>query len=179
MVTFSLGRKYHCITLPKRIVCAIFLYLAFGDLKPLKVMLTYIRHKLTHKTLLLNYIEACAKWPPFRRRYFQMYFSKRRLTYFDSNFTESCSVESKLNGWCSGLARNRWQAITWTSDDPIHGGICASSSINELTYIVTAVLDTELYLLLNCPCWYISCQRNATVLTHCGQVAPYAWHRWS
>ena len=31
------------------------------------------------------------KWPPFRRRHFQMHFHQLKVLYFDSNFPEICS----------------------------------------------------------------------------------------
>ena len=37
------------------------------------------------------------KWPAFRRRYFQMYFSERKALYFDWNFTEVCSEGSNFH----------------------------------------------------------------------------------
>ena len=33
-----------------------------------------------------------------------------------------------------GLASNRWQAIIWSNDDPVHWHIYASSGLNELTH---------------------------------------------
>ena len=39
----------------------------------------------------LTHIEAETKWPPFRRRHFQMHFPEWKYLNFDSNFTEICS----------------------------------------------------------------------------------------
>ena len=64
------------------------------------------------------------KWPPFRRRHFQIHFLEWKVWYFDSNFTEVCSKGSNWQevsiGSGDGLALNRWQAITWSNADPVH-----------------------------------------------------------
>ena len=43
-----------------------------------------------HKTWLAYF--SWEKWPPFRRRHFQMYFIKWKLFIFNENFTEICSL---------------------------------------------------------------------------------------
>ena len=41
--------------------------------------------------ILLTHLPR-TKWPPFRRRYFQMYFREWKVSYFNKNFTEVCSI---------------------------------------------------------------------------------------
>ena len=69
------------------------------------------------------------KWPPFRRQYFQMHFRKRKVLYFEWNFTEVYSSGSNGQkariGLDNGSAPNRRQAIIWTNADPIHWRIYA------------------------------------------------------
>ena len=66
------------------------------------------------------HIEAEAKWTPFHRQHFQMYFLEWKCMNFAYDFTEVCS-------WCinqqytsigsdNGLAPTRRQAIIWTND---------------------------------------------------------------
>ena len=44
-------------------------------------------------TIRAGYINSSpwTRWPPFRRRYFQMHFREWKVLYFDLNFTEVCS----------------------------------------------------------------------------------------
>ena len=65
-----------------------------------------------------------------------MYFREWKVPYFYSNFTEVCSLGSYCQkgsiGLGNGLAPNRWQAITWTDDDPSHWRIYAELAGDEL-----------------------------------------------
>ena len=63
-----------------------------------------------------------------------MHFRERNVLYFDWNFTEVCSL---VSNWLSiglgnGLVPNRWQAIIWTTADPIHWRIYAGLGGDEL-----------------------------------------------
>ena len=55
---------------------------------------------------------------------FQAHSTERRFLHFDSNFIEVCSPVSNWQGVISGsgngLAPNRRQAITWTTDDLVY-----------------------------------------------------------
>ena len=70
------------------------------------------------------------------RQHFQMHFLEWKLWYSDSNLAEICSQESNWQypsiGSGNGLAPNRWQAITWTNDDPVDCSIYAALGGNEL-----------------------------------------------
>ena len=76
------------------------------------------------------------KWPPFRKRHFQMNFLEWKFLCFDSNFTEVCCQGSNRQyvsiGLSNGLAPNRRQAITWTNADPVHWSIYAALGGDEL-----------------------------------------------
>ena len=70
------------------------------------------------------------KWPPFRRRHFQMYFLECKCIDFNQNFTEVYSQWSSWQYSSTGsdndLALTRRQAIIWTNADPIHWRIYAA-----------------------------------------------------
>ena len=72
---------------------------------------------------------------PFNRWYFYIHFHEWNVLYFDSNFTEVCSLGSNWQqpsiGLDHGLALNRRQAIIWTNADPIHWSIYASIGGDE------------------------------------------------
>ena len=79
--------------------------------------------RIAHNFPLLH-IEAWRKWHTFCRQHFQMHFFNEKFLRFNLNFTEVCSQGSDWQ-WVStgsgnGKAPNRWQAITWTSGDPLH-----------------------------------------------------------
>ena len=63
-----------------------------------------------------------------------MHFLERN----DSNFIEICSQDSNWQyasiGLGNGLALNRWQAVTWTNDDPVHLRIYAALGGDELMF---------------------------------------------
>ena len=46
------------------------------------------------KDLINKHIEANTKWPPFRRRHFQMHFLEWILLNYNFNYTEACSLWS-------------------------------------------------------------------------------------
>ena len=81
--------------------------------------------------------EAETKWLPFRRQ-FQTHFHEWKVFYFDSNFTEFCSLGSNRPffsiGSHNGLARNRHQAIVGLVHWHIYICICVSFILNKLTH---------------------------------------------
>ena len=79
------------------------------------------------------------KWPPFRRRHFQMHFHEWNVLHLDSNFTQICSLRANsqyasINPG-NGLAPNRRQAITWTNANPVHWRIHATVGGAELNHM--------------------------------------------
>ena len=86
----------------------------------------------------IKLIPSWPKWPPFRRRHFQMRFREWKVLYFDYNVTEVCS------SWCNwqypsvgldtGLALIRRQAIIWTNVDLMHWRIYAALGVDELIH---------------------------------------------
>ena len=73
----------------------------------------------------------------FDGQYFQMYFWKWKVLYFNQNFTEVCfggynclQVNISLG---NGLAMNRQRAIIWTNADPVHWHIYVALGGDELT----------------------------------------------
>ena len=84
-----------------------------------------------HK-LGFNWSTPWTKWPPFRRRYFQMHFHEWKLLYFYQNFAEVCSNwQYPSSGSGNGLTPNRRQAIIWTNADPIHICVTRVSWVNS------------------------------------------------
>ena len=77
-------------------------------------------HMLTSLWLHIYYIETKTKWSAFCSRHFQMNFRSSKSSYFDSNFTETCSqgfIKQQDNiDSDNGLAPNRRQAIIWIND---------------------------------------------------------------
>ena len=61
---------------------------------------------------------------------FKRIFLNENVRIFISNFTEICSWGSNWQlvsiGSGNGLAPNRWQAITWSNDDPVYRRIYAA-----------------------------------------------------
>ena len=59
------------------------------------------------------------KWPPFRRRYFQMHICEGKFCIL--KFLPQHLINNKPGiGWYNGLVPNRRQAIIWTSAVLIH-----------------------------------------------------------
>ena len=60
------------------------------------------------------------KWPPFRRKHFQMHFLEWKCLNLDQNFTDVSSYGSNYQysgiGSDGGLSPTRRQAIIWTND---------------------------------------------------------------
>ena len=85
--------------------------------------------------VIFEWVKACllippwTKWPPFRRRYFQMHFSESNVLYFDWNFTTFCTQVSNkqlpIIGLDNRFAPNMRQAIIWSNADLIHWHIYA------------------------------------------------------
>ena len=65
-----------------------------------------------------------------------MHFLEWKLLYFESDFTEVCSLRSNWQlisiGTGNGLASNRWQAIIWTNDGLVYWRISASVLLDDL-----------------------------------------------
>ena len=77
-----------------------------------------------------KFISPWTKWPPFRRRYFQMHFPDWKVLYFGWNFTEVFSWrynwQQPSTGSDNGLAPYMRESIIWTNADPIHWRIYAA-----------------------------------------------------
>ena len=82
-------------------------------------------------------------WLPFRRQYFQTHFHEWKVLYFDSNFTEICSLVSNWQevsiGSGNGVAPSRWQAITWTNADQVHQRIYATLGGDEVRRVAVVI----------------------------------------
>ena len=75
------------------------------------------------------------KWPPFRRRYFQVYFFRMKSIVFWLKFHWSLFLRVQLIitriGSDNGLAPNRRHAIIWTNADLIYWRIYAALGGDE------------------------------------------------
>ena len=71
--------------------------------------------------------KAWTEWPTFGRWNFRIHFPES--LNFAWNFTKVCFK-----------APNRWQAITWTNDDPVHWHLYVSLSLNEFMKQITGLL---------------------------------------
>ena len=91
-----------------------------------------------HLFFNVNSCPLRTKWTLSCRRYFQMHFREWKVLYFDTNFTEVCSLgfnwQKNSVGLDNGLAPNRRQAIIWTNADPIHGLTFAALGGDELNH---------------------------------------------
>ena len=96
---------------------------------------------LTHKG------QDKTKWPPFRRRNFQVHFLEWKLLNFEFNFTEICSLWSNRQYGSTDsdnrLVPNRWQAIIWTHDALTYWRIYVTRAqwVNTLTHIHISEMD--------------------------------------
>ena len=100
---------------------------------------------LCEKNPLVTAVDSPHKRPatrPFFRRHFQMHFLEWKLLYFDSNFTEVCSLGFKsqwaIIGSDNGLVPTRRQAFIWANGGLVHWRIYASFGLNELTISVNS-----------------------------------------
>ena len=78
------------------------------------------------------------KWPPLRKRYFQMYFPEWKVLLFLLKFYWSLflSVLLKITKhWFRWWLRTKRQAISWTNADPIHCRIYAALVVDGLILI--------------------------------------------
>ena len=88
------------------------------------------------------------KWPPFRRRYFQMHFHEWKFgisVTISPKFVPKGLIDNNPGrvGLDNGLVPNRRQAIIWTNADPIHWRIYAALRGDELT--ANLVFKTSIY----------------------------------
>ena len=109
-----------------------------------------------HSFLKFLHIETGIKWPPFRRRHFQMHFLKRKCMNFDWNSIEICPHGSSWQhfsiGSDNGLAPARRQAIIWTLMVSLltHVGVTRPQRVKCIEEVV---LYIELFnmLIIQCP----------------------------
>ena len=103
-----------------------------GD-KPLsELIITKFNDTCTHHKA--SHIETETKWPPFRRRHFQVHFLECKLLNFKSNFTEIWSLLSNWRydsiGSDNGLVPNRRRAIIWSNVCMLYW--CIYVSLNKI-----------------------------------------------
>ena len=69
-------------------------------------------NKLLPEPVMIKFISPWTKWLPFSRWHFKMHFHEWKVLYFDSKFTEVCSIDNK-----SALV----QVMAWhrTGDKPL------------------------------------------------------------
>ena len=95
-----------------------------------------IHHVTRQLSMMVNSLPPGQNGRHFGRRHFQMHYLEKKCLNCDSNFAETSSQESnwQLTFICSGngLAPNRWQAITWNNDNPVHLPIYAALRGAEL-----------------------------------------------
>ena len=112
----------------------------FGLLCEFKVYLCQCSEAALH-------IESETKWPPFRRRHFQVHFVECKLLNFNHNFPEICSSGCNWQygsiGSDNGLAPNRRQAIIWINDGLGYWCIYASFGSQGVTLLVTCHVIME------------------------------------
>ena len=108
-----------------------------GD-KPLSepMMVSLLTHICVTWPLSVNSSPTGQNDRQFSRQHFQMHFLEWKWQNSDSNFTEIYSQEfnwqEAIIGSGNCLAPNRWQAITWTNDDPFQWRIYVVLGGNEL-----------------------------------------------
>ena len=89
----------------------------------------------SEKSSRLPFNSPWTKWPPFRRRHFQMHFSWMKsfvsFIWISLKFVPKGPIDNK---WVLvQLIYDRRQAITWTNADPVHWHIYAALGGDELT----------------------------------------------
>ena len=84
------------------------------------------------------------KWPSFCRRYFHMHFCEWKFLYFDSYFTEACSLGSNCQyvsiGSGNGLVPIRRQDFC-TSANPVYWRLYATLGDDELSFILDYIAN--------------------------------------
>ena len=122
------------------------------------------------------------KWPPFRRRHFQVHFLQRKLLKFEYNFTELCSggTNCQHGSICSdnGLPPNSLQAIIWTKVGMLYWRIYASLGHNELTDAETTSdwQEGQRPVIHEC-CVGIRYQGHGQVITPHRYCGPNSWFK--
>ena len=105
---------------------------------PSKILTLVIWYQLILSTFLIPHWGQYGIAAKYWWLYFQMHFFKAKLSYFDGispRFVPPRGQMTIIHHWFNtGLALNRWQAITWTYDGPIHWCIYMESGLNVLTY---------------------------------------------
>ena len=88
-------------------------------------------HLTQFQQLVNKLISSWTKWPPFCRRYFQTHFHEGEV-YFNSSFTELCSM-CPIDNKSALVQVMTWRrVITWTNDDPVHQRMYAALGGGEL-----------------------------------------------
>ena len=81
---------------------------------------------------------------PISQTTFANAFSRMKILYFDSYFTDVCSYGSNWQYVCigsgNGFVPNRQQVITWTNDNPFHWHIYTSLGGDELGNLMMFLL---------------------------------------
>ena len=75
------------------LVCNVWLLLVNGPIF-LYLWHVHLNPRMNQVLIILRKyypVSPLTKWPPFRRRYFQMQFREWKVLYFDENFFEFCS----------------------------------------------------------------------------------------
>ena len=115
-----------------------------------------------------------AKWPLFRRRYFQMHFHKWKVLYF--------AIRISLKFVPKGP--NMRQAITWTSVDPAHRRIYVALGGDELHFYEDFVWRIFAHVTTASAAWqtsatvgylYNAVQYNTLAQQHWGRTWVSVW----
>ena len=83
-------------------------------------------------------IEVETKWPPFCKRHFNAFWTKRSIFFVQNplmflQYGSNCQY--LINGSDNDLVPQGWQAIAWTNDHPVH-----NTSVTRLHFVKAASL---------------------------------------